>query len=106
MTFAQQGGDNSLRRGVSRHTTTPSAPSAAASVPTDSVSTRDTVLDELAAEDAADNNAADDYPAARGDNLDTGDGARVDSAESNDDAADKEDNVMATVVQLTPGARY
>ena len=43
---------------------------------------------------------------AGGDDLVTGDGAHIDSADSNDDAADKEDNASATTVQPTPGAQY
>ena len=55
---------------------------------------------------SADNNAANDHPAAGGRNLGTRDGAHVDSADSDDDAADKEDNALATTVQPTHGARY
>ena len=62
-------------------------------------------LDESATNDAADDDAADDHPAAGSDDLVTGDGARVDSADSDDDASDKEDNALATRVQPTPGAR-
>ena len=65
-----------------------------------------TVLEKLAADDAADNNAADDHPAAGGNDLFIVNGAHVDSADSNGDAADKEDNASAMTVQPTPGAWY
>ena len=49
---------------------------------------------------------AEDRPAAGGDDVATGDGARVGSADSDNGAADEEDNPSATTVQSTPGARY
>ena len=79
----------------------PTASSSVVSVPADDAPTRDAVLDE-----SANNNAAHNHPAARGNNQVTGNGARVDSAESDDDTADKEDNPSATTVQTTPGARH
>ena len=83
------------------HAAAPVASSATVSVPADDASARDTVVDKSAADDAADN-----HPAAGGDNLVTGDGAHADSADSENDAADKEDNASATTFQLTLGARY
>ena len=106
MTLAQRGGDKSLRRGVSRHTTTPSAPSAAASIPTDDAFTWDTVVKKSATDDAADHDAANDHPAAAGNDLVTIDDAGVDSADSDDNAVDKEDNASVMTIQLLTSARY
>ena len=83
----------------------PAASFAAASVPSNTATTRDAVLDESATEDAADDDASDDNPVAGGDDLFTSDGARVDSADSDNNAADEENNALATTVQPTPGAR-
>ena len=73
------------------------------SVPADDAPARDAVLDKSAADDTAA-----DHPVVGGNNLVTSNGARVDSVESDNNPADKEDNASATtrVRQPTPGARY
>ena len=73
----------------------PAASSSVACVPA-----RNAFLDKSAHDDAADA-----HPAAGGDGIVTGGCARVDSADSNDNAADKEDNALATTFQPPTGAR-
>ena len=75
------------------HAAPPAASYAAVSVPADDTPTRDAVLYK-----SADDDAADDHPTTGGDDLVTGDGARVDLADSDNDAAGEEDNALATTV--------
>ena len=79
---------------------------ATTSVPGDNAPAQDPVLDESANVNAANGDAADDHSAASGDDLVTGNGASVDSAGSDDVAADKWDNASEKGVDPTPGAWY